>query len=75
VVFLAASPTSSMRCNAVCVLGTQVSCAKMAESIVIPFGGQTRVGSPGNLVLHGVQIPCVKRHCYRVLPRIKSRCM
>ena len=34
----------------VCVLGTWVSCAKMAELIVSPFGGQTRVG-PKKLAL------------------------
>jgi len=41
----------------VCVLGThQVSCAKTAEPIEMPFGGPTRVG-PTNYVLDGVQSP------------------
>ena len=39
-----------------CVLGTRVSCAKIAELIEMPFGQLTREG-PMNHILDGVQIP------------------
>jgi len=38
---------------------TDVSCAKTAELIEVPFGLWTRVG-PRKHVLYGAQIPCGK---------------
>jgi len=36
--------------SVVCAFGTRVGCAKMAEAVEMPFGGQSHVG-PRNLVL------------------------
>ena len=46
-------------CVSVCELFTQVSCAKTAELIEMPFGWLISV-SPRNHVLDGIQIPAVR---------------